>query len=110
MQWLRQIFSRGRRYDDLSVSIREHLDEKIEELMDGGMSREDAAQAARREFGNVALLEERSREAWQWPVIESLWADVRLALRRLRRAPGFTATVLLTLALGLARIRLSSAF
>ena len=101
MGWMKQLFSRYRRYDDLSVSIREHLDERIDELVDEGMSREAAAQAARREFGNVALLEERSREAWQWAALESFWADVKHSFRRLRKAPGFTVTVLLTLALGI---------
>jgi len=42
MNWLRQIFSRRRRYDDLSVSIQEHLEDKVEDLMDEGMSREEA--------------------------------------------------------------------
>ncbi len=97
----RQLFSRRRRYHELSESIREHLDETIEELMENGMSREDAARAARRQFGNVALLEERSREVWQWPTIESAWADVKFALRQLRRSPGFTIVSLLTLALGI---------
>jgi predicted permease len=101
MKWLGRLFSRGRRYDDLSVSIQEHLEEKIDELVDGGMSREAAAFAARREFGNVALIEERGREAWQWQWLEALWADVKHSLRRLRKAPGFTVTVLLTLALGI---------
>ena len=40
MRWLGQLFSRRRRYDELSESIREHLDEKIEDLIDRGMTRE----------------------------------------------------------------------
>jgi len=92
MKWLTQLFSRRRRYDDLSVSIQEHLEEKIEELMDDGLSREEATRRARREFGNVTLTEERSREAWQWPTLESIWADVRYAFRRLAKAPGFATT------------------
>ena len=65
------------------------------------MARKEAEQAARREFGNVALIEERSREAWQWPTLESVLADLKLTLRRLRKSPGFAATVLLTLAIGI---------
>jgi hypothetical protein len=79
MQRLKQLLSRGRRYNDLSVSIREHLEEKIEELMEDGMSKEEATRTARREFGNVSLLEERSREVWQWPTLESVWADAKFA-------------------------------
>ena len=76
MQGLKRLFGRRRRYDDLSVSIQEHIQERTEELIDEGMPRERAEQAARREFGNVTLLQERSREAWQWPVFESLLADI----------------------------------
>ncbi len=102
MKWFRQLFSRGRRYDDLSVSIKEHLEEKIEELMEEGMSRADAERAARRQFGNVALVEERSREVWQWPTIESIWSDVSFALRQLIKSPVFTLTAVVTLSLGIA--------
>ena len=70
MGWLRQLLSRRRRYDELSESIREHLDEEIAELMDRGMSREQAEQSARRDFGNVTLIEQRCREVWQWPGLE----------------------------------------
>jgi predicted permease len=101
MRWVRQLFSRQRRYDDLSVSIREHLEEKTEELMEEGLSREEAMCQARKHFGNVTLIEEQSREAWQWPAIESVWADVRSGLRQLRKAPGFAITVVLTMALGI---------
>ncbi|MBV8630947.1 MAG: ABC transporter permease [Silvibacterium sp.] len=98
---LDRLFTLRRRYNDLSVSIQEHLSERIDELIEDGISPEEAAHRARREFGNVALIEERSREAWQWQFLESLFADLKLTLRRLGRSPGFTVTVLLTLAIGI---------
>jgi predicted permease len=101
MQLLNRLLSRRRRYDDLAVSIQEHIAERTDELMEEGMSRALAEQTARREFGNVTLIQERSREMWQWPVFESILADLRLTFRRLRKSPGFTATVLLTLAIGI---------
>jgi predicted permease len=101
MNWLKQLFTRRRRYNELSESIQEHLAEKIDELMAEGQSREQAERAARREFGNVNLTQERSREVWQWARLESLLVDLKLVLRRLRKSPGFTVTVLLTLAIGI---------
>ena len=60
-----------------------------------------AREAALRAFGNPSLVEQRSREVWQWPAIESLLADVKLSLRRFRNSPGFAMTVILTLAIGI---------
>ncbi len=57
---------------------------------------------ARKAFGNLALIRERSREVWQCPTIESIWADVRFTLRQLIKSPGFTVTAVVTLALGIA--------
>jgi predicted permease len=105
MKWLTQLLSRAfrrdRRYDDLSTSIQEHIDEKIDELMEDGMPRKEAERRARREFGNVTLIAERSREVWQWRAIESLLADLKYAVRRLRKSQGFAVTVILTLAIGI---------
>jgi predicted permease len=95
------MFSRRRIYNDLSEEIRQHLEERTESLMTEGLTREEAEHQAKREFGNVALIEERGREQWQWPTLYSLWADVRFGLRQIRRCPAFTAMAVLTLALGI---------
>jgi len=101
MNKLKQLFFRRRRFTDLSVSIDEHLQERIDELVRDGLTREQAAQRARREFGNVALIEERSREVWQWPTLEGFLWNVKYAVRQLQRAPGYSALVVVILALGI---------
>ncbi len=104
MHWLAQLFTRRRRYDDISVSIEEHIAERADELEAEGMPRARAEQTARREFGNVALMSERSREVWQWPGLESTWADLRCAVRQLRNSPGFAICSVLALSLGVGAV------
>src|SRR6267142_8260 len=102
MRWFTKLFSRRRLYGELSEEIQEHLHEKIEELLASGMSRKEATAAARREFGNVTLIEEDSRTVWRWPSIENLFMDVRFGVRTLRKCPGLTVVAVLTTALGIA--------
>src|SRR5580704_14447474 len=102
MKWLRQLFWRRQIYRELSEEIQAHLDEKTEELMADGMSREDAKQAALRQFGNIGLIEEKSRNVWAWPSLEDVLFDIRYGLRALRHSPVFTAVALLTIAIGIA--------
>src|SRR5580658_2743511 len=101
MNWIPDIFRRKTIYGDLAEEMRLHLEERTEQLISEGMSRKEAEQAARRAFGNSTLLEERSREVWQMPFIESLGRDLKLVFRRLGKSPGFAATVILTLAIGI---------
>jgi predicted permease len=101
MNWLRRLFTRRQIYNDLSEEIQQHLAEKVETLMGGGMSRKDAEYAAKREFGNIARIEESGHEFWMWPRAESILSDIKFAFRKLLKSPGFAITAILTLAVGI---------
>src|ERR1700679_1448870 len=97
----RQFFSRRRRYTDLSVSIREHLEGKVGDLMEEGMSRDEATFTARREFGNATLIEEQRREVWQRPFLEYISADLKFAWTQAVKLARFTFAAIATLAIGI---------
>ena len=89
MSLISSIFGRSRLFNDLNEEMRLHIEERTEQLMREGMSRQEAERQARVAFGNPTLMEERSRAVWQWPTLESIWADVAIRGMRqqLRKSP-----------------------
>ena len=67
---LRSLFRRHGQESELDEEIRFHLANETEELMAAGMSPQEARAAARRDFGNVTLIRELTREAWGWAPAE----------------------------------------
>lgn len=93
---------RGRRAQEgLDDDLRDHLEREIEENVARGMSAPEARRRALAAFGNLSLATEDTRAVWRWGWLDQVARDVRYGLRTLRRSPGFTAAVVVTLGLGI---------
>ena len=95
------LFSRSSLDREIEAELKSHVDMRIEDNIALGMSHKDARRDALLKFGNPAATRERVTSADAALAFDSIWADIQYSFRQLYKSPGFAATAVLTMALGI---------
>src|SRR5712692_75125 len=93
---------RSRKEAELREELQFHLEEEAEQHQGEGLAEEQARWAARRELGNLTLVQEDTRAMWGWTILEQFGQDLRYAFRTMNANRLFTLLAVLSLALGIA--------
>src|SRR5580704_4232114 len=101
MHWLHRLFRRDQAEKQLDAELRDHLERQISDYIAAGMSPEEARRRAHLGFGGLESIKQQTRESHRGNFLESLFQDLRYAIRNLRKDRRFAMVAVFALALGI---------